>query len=91
MIHYLSDSDDYYVLLLFQYHICKLTMSTEPLDYSNEPEIDEVDAALSNLEVTLEGANTDRILVSVVQRTVCRNPDPLFATVSEPWENTCFF
>ena len=50
----------------FQYHICKLTLSTEKLDYSNEPEIDEVEAALSNLEVTLEGGNTDRILVNVV-------------------------
>uniref|UniRef100_A0A669F1W6 FERM domain containing kindlin 1 n=1 Tax=Oreochromis niloticus TaxID=8128 RepID=A0A669F1W6_ORENI len=37
-----------------QYHICKLTMSTEPLNNSNEPEIDEIEAALSNLEVTLE-------------------------------------
>uniref|UniRef100_A0A8C7SIA6 FERM domain containing kindlin 1 n=1 Tax=Oncorhynchus mykiss TaxID=8022 RepID=A0A8C7SIA6_ONCMY len=48
-----------------QYHICKMTMSTEPLDFSNEPEMDEVEAALSNLEVTLEGGNTDRILVSL--------------------------
>uniref|UniRef100_A0A673X420 FERM domain containing kindlin 1 n=1 Tax=Salmo trutta TaxID=8032 RepID=A0A673X420_SALTR len=48
-----------------QYHICKMTMSTEPLDFSNEPEIDEVEAALSNLEVTL-GGKTDRILVSGV-------------------------
>lgn len=39
-------------------------MSSEPLDHSNEPEIDEVEAALSNLEVTLEGGNTDRILVN---------------------------
>uniref|UniRef100_A0A8C4I827 FERM domain containing kindlin 1 n=1 Tax=Dicentrarchus labrax TaxID=13489 RepID=A0A8C4I827_DICLA len=45
-----------------QYHICKLTMSSEPLDHSNEPEIDEVEAALSNLEVTLEGGHMDRIL-----------------------------
>uniref|UniRef100_A0A7N8YAF2 FERM domain containing kindlin 1 n=1 Tax=Mastacembelus armatus TaxID=205130 RepID=A0A7N8YAF2_9TELE len=48
-----------------QYHICKLTMSTEPLDHSNEPEIDEVEAALSNLEVTLEGGHTDRILEDI--------------------------
>uniref|UniRef100_A0A672HL21 PH domain-containing protein n=1 Tax=Salarias fasciatus TaxID=181472 RepID=A0A672HL21_SALFA len=48
-----------------QYHICKLTMSSEPLDNSNEPEIDEVEAALSNLEVTLEGGHTDRILVII--------------------------
>uniref|UniRef100_A0A8C2ERZ7 Fermitin family member 1 n=1 Tax=Cyprinus carpio TaxID=7962 RepID=A0A8C2ERZ7_CYPCA len=40
-----------------QYHICKLTLSTEPLTNSNEPEIDEVEAALSNLESTLEGRN----------------------------------
>ncbi len=39
-------------------------MSSEPLDHSNEPEIDEVEAALSNLEVTLEGGHTDRILVN---------------------------
>ncbi|KAG5846356.1 hypothetical protein ANANG_G00114060 [Anguilla anguilla] len=48
-----------------QYHICKLTMSSEPLDYSNEPDIDEVEAALSNLEVTLEGGNTDRMLEDI--------------------------
>ncbi|XP_010880492.1 fermitin family homolog 1 [Esox lucius] len=48
-----------------QYHICKLTMSTEPLNTSDEPEIDEVEAALSNLEVTLEGAHTDRILEDI--------------------------
>uniref|UniRef100_A0A674MZ39 FERM domain containing kindlin 1 n=1 Tax=Takifugu rubripes TaxID=31033 RepID=A0A674MZ39_TAKRU len=47
-----------------QYHICKLTLSNEPLDHSKEPEIDEVEAALSNLEVTLEGGHTDKILVN---------------------------
>lgn len=40
-------------------------MSSEPLDNSNEPEIDEVEAALSNLEVTLEGGHADRILVNI--------------------------
>ncbi|XP_014857398.1 PREDICTED: fermitin family homolog 1 [Poecilia mexicana] len=48
-----------------QYHICKLTMSTEPLDNSSEPEIDEVEAALSNLEVTLECGHADRILEDI--------------------------
>uniref|UniRef100_G3PFX8 FERM domain containing kindlin 1 n=1 Tax=Gasterosteus aculeatus aculeatus TaxID=481459 RepID=G3PFX8_GASAC len=48
-----------------QYHICKLTLSSEPLDHSNEPEIDEVEAALSNLEVTLEGGLADRILEDI--------------------------
>lgn len=55
-------------LPLTQYHICKLTLSNEPLDRSNEPEIDEVEAALSNLEVTLEGGLTDRILVNIFFR-----------------------
>uniref|UniRef100_A0A8C1TZY0 Fermitin family member 1 n=1 Tax=Cyprinus carpio TaxID=7962 RepID=A0A8C1TZY0_CYPCA len=48
-----------------QYHICKLTLSTEPLTNSNEPEIDEVEAALSNLESTLEGRNADKILEDI--------------------------
>lgn len=50
-------------VLFPQYHICKLTLSNETLDHSKEPEIDEVEAALSNLEVTLEGGHTDKILV----------------------------
>ncbi|KAF4099841.1 fermitin family homolog 1 [Onychostoma macrolepis] len=48
-----------------QYHICKLTLSTEPLINSNEPEIDEVEAALSNLESTLQGRNADKILEDI--------------------------
>uniref|UniRef100_A0A669EST3 FERM domain containing kindlin 1 n=1 Tax=Oreochromis niloticus TaxID=8128 RepID=A0A669EST3_ORENI len=54
-----------------QYHICKLTMSTEPLNNSNEPEIDEIEAALSNLEVTLEAGHTDKILVNIFLKTKC--------------------
>lgn len=50
---------------LSQYHICKLTVSSEPLDHSDDPEIDEVEAALSNLEVTLEVGHTDRLLVNI--------------------------
>ncbi|XP_051909054.1 fermitin family homolog 1 [Hippocampus zosterae] len=48
-----------------QYHICKLTVSTDPVDHSNEQEIDEVEAALSNLEVTLEGGVSDRIMEDI--------------------------
>lgn len=40
-------------------------MSSEPLSHPNEPEIDEVEAALSHLEVTLEGGHADKILVNV--------------------------
>lgn len=39
-------------------------MSSEPLTDANEPEVDEVDAALSNLEVTLHGGHADKILVN---------------------------
>uniref|UniRef100_A0A8C5BUW8 FERM domain containing kindlin 1 n=1 Tax=Gadus morhua TaxID=8049 RepID=A0A8C5BUW8_GADMO len=63
-----------------QYHICKLTTSSEPLDFSNEPEIDEVEAALSNLEVTLEGGNTDRLLV-IVAHCVFQAEETVTATV----------
>uniref|UniRef100_A0A4W4FP28 PH domain-containing protein n=1 Tax=Electrophorus electricus TaxID=8005 RepID=A0A4W4FP28_ELEEL len=48
-----------------QYHICKLTMSAKPVDHSDEPEIDEVEAALAHLETTLEGRSTDRILINI--------------------------
>lgn len=48
-----------------QYHICKLTLSAEPLTQSNEPEIDEVEAALSNLESTLQGRNAEKILEDI--------------------------
>uniref|UniRef100_A0A8C5I668 PH domain-containing protein n=1 Tax=Gouania willdenowi TaxID=441366 RepID=A0A8C5I668_GOUWI len=54
-----------------QYHICKLTMSSEPLDKSNEPEIDEVEAALSNLEVTLECGHADNILCNSAMNVYC--------------------
>ncbi|KAJ8275388.1 hypothetical protein COCON_G00100130 [Conger conger] len=47
------------------YHILKLTVSAAPLDCSSEPDLDEVEAALSSLEVTLEGGNTDRILEDI--------------------------
>ncbi|XP_061097468.1 fermitin family homolog 1 [Conger conger] len=50
---------------VFQYHILKLTVSAAPLDCSSEPDLDEVEAALSSLEVTLEGGNTDRILEDI--------------------------
>ncbi|XP_062857443.1 fermitin family homolog 1 [Trichomycterus rosablanca] len=48
-----------------QYHICKLTMSANPVDNSDEPEIDEVEAALSHLETSLEGRSTDKILEDI--------------------------
>uniref|UniRef100_W5NI54 FERM domain containing kindlin 1 n=2 Tax=Lepisosteus oculatus TaxID=7918 RepID=W5NI54_LEPOC len=53
------------IFAALQYHISKLTMSSEPLNSSKEPDEDEVEAALTSLEVTLEGGNSDRILEDI--------------------------
>lgn len=87
---------DIRTVLIPQYHICKLTLSNETLDHSKEPEIDEVEAALSNLEVTLEGEHTDKILVKkknknkniftalkVVVRIICNWKDLRSVTVKQ--------
>lgn len=54
----------------FQYHINKLSMMSSEIHYNNsDKEVDEVDAALSDLEITLEGGKTSTILV----RFICIN------------------
>uniref|UniRef100_A0A4W4FLH8 PH domain-containing protein n=1 Tax=Electrophorus electricus TaxID=8005 RepID=A0A4W4FLH8_ELEEL len=72
-----------------QYHICKLTMSAKPVDHSDEPEIDEVEAALAHLETTLEGRSTDRILVLHSFRAYCTiafcRPKRLLRTFKDYW------
>ncbi|TEA37680.1 hypothetical protein DBR06_SOUSAS22210027 [Sousa chinensis] len=50
------------IFAALQYHISKLSLSTEIQDFTNESEVDEVEAALSNLEVTLEGGKADNTL-----------------------------
>lgn len=51
--------------LALQYHINKLSiMSSENHLNNSDKEVDEVDAALSDLEITLEGGKTSTILVS---------------------------
>ncbi|XP_078412549.1 fermitin family homolog 1 isoform X1 [Cetorhinus maximus] len=55
-------------MLLFaalQYHISKLSLLSEPQDYTNEQDVDEVEAALASLEVTLEGGKLDKILEDI--------------------------
>ncbi|NXK88893.1 FERM1 protein, partial [Formicarius rufipectus] len=47
------------------YHVSKLSLSSEAQDSICESEVDEVEAALSNLEVTLEGGNTSNILEDI--------------------------
>lgn len=48
-----------------QYHISKLSLLSEPQDYTNEQDVDEVEAALTSLEVTLEGGKIDNILEDI--------------------------
>ncbi|NWI62058.1 FERM1 protein, partial [Todus mexicanus] len=47
------------------YHVSKLSLSSEAQDFASESEVDEVEAALSNLEVTLEGGNASNILEDI--------------------------
>ncbi|NXG22156.1 FERM1 protein, partial [Grallaria varia] len=48
-----------------QYHVSKMSLSSEAQDSTCESEVDEVEAALSNLEVTLEGGSTSNILEDI--------------------------
>uniref|UniRef100_A0A8C0AQF8 Fermitin family member 1 n=1 Tax=Buteo japonicus TaxID=224669 RepID=A0A8C0AQF8_9AVES len=50
------------IFAALQYHVSKLSLSSEAQDFTCESEVDEVEAALSNLEVTLEGGNASNIL-----------------------------
>ncbi|XP_009905182.2 fermitin family homolog 1 [Dryobates pubescens] len=53
------------IFAALQYHVSKLSLSSEAQDVTCESEVDEVEAALSNLEVTLEGGNTNNILEDI--------------------------
>ncbi|XP_030304433.1 fermitin family homolog 1 isoform X3 [Calypte anna] len=53
------------IFAALQYHVSKLSLSSEAQDFTHESEVDEVEAALSNLEVTLEGGNTNNILEDI--------------------------
>ncbi|XP_004697897.1 fermitin family homolog 1 [Echinops telfairi] len=53
------------IFAALQYHICKLSLSADIQDLTHESEVDEVEAALSNLEVTLEGGKTDNALEDI--------------------------
>ncbi|RMC07963.1 hypothetical protein DUI87_15435 [Hirundo rustica rustica] len=48
-----------------KYHVSKLSLSSETQDSTCESEVDEVEAALSNLEVTLEGGSKSNILEDI--------------------------
>ncbi|NWU26932.1 FERM1 protein, partial [Dyaphorophyia castanea] len=54
-----------FAALQAQYHVSKLSLSSETQDSTCESEVDEVEAALSNLEVTLEGGNKSKILEDI--------------------------
>lgn len=53
------------IFAALQYHISKLSSSAEIQDFTNETEVDEVEAALSNLEVTLECGKADNTLEDI--------------------------
>ncbi|XP_006758140.1 PREDICTED: fermitin family homolog 1 isoform X1 [Myotis davidii] len=53
------------IFAALQYHISKLSSSAEIQDFTSESEVDEVEAALSNLEVTLEGGKADNTLEDI--------------------------
>ncbi|XP_058880251.1 fermitin family homolog 1-like isoform X1 [Acipenser ruthenus] len=57
--------EEMFMFASLQYHISKMSKSSEPQSSSNEPDIDEVEAALANLEVTLDGTHSDRILEDI--------------------------
>jgi len=65
--------------LAFQYHINKLSiMSSENHLNNSDKDVDEVDAALSDLEITLEGGKTSTILVRAVGMGPDTSPPRLF-------------
>uniref|UniRef100_A0A2R8ZIF3 FERM domain containing kindlin 1 n=1 Tax=Pan paniscus TaxID=9597 RepID=A0A2R8ZIF3_PANPA len=53
------------IFAALQYHISKLSLSAETQDFTGESEADEIEAALSNLEVTLEGGKADSLLEDI--------------------------
>ncbi|TRZ14432.1 hypothetical protein HGM15179_012665 [Zosterops borbonicus] len=53
------------IFAALQYHVSKLSLSSETQDSTCESEVDEVEAALSNLEVTLEGGSKSNILEDI--------------------------
>nr|XP_005568444.1 PREDICTED: fermitin family homolog 1 isoform X2 [Macaca fascicularis] len=53
------------IFAALQYHISKLSSSAETQDFTSESEVDEIEAALSNLEVTLEGGKADSLLEDI--------------------------
>ncbi|XP_063774658.1 fermitin family homolog 1 isoform X1 [Pseudophryne corroboree] len=48
-----------------QYHISKLSRSSETFELAEDEETDEIEAALSNLEVALEGGKSNKILEDI--------------------------
>ncbi|XP_075818388.1 fermitin family homolog 1 [Microtus pennsylvanicus] len=53
------------IFAALQYHISKLSLCAEIQDFAAKSEVDEVEAALSSLEVTLEGGKADNTLEDI--------------------------
>ncbi|XP_020649336.3 fermitin family homolog 1 isoform X1 [Pogona vitticeps] len=57
--------EETFIFAALQYHISKLTLSSGSQDFTTEVETDEVEAALFNLEVTLEGVKAENPLEDI--------------------------
>ncbi|KAM6458775.1 fermitin family homolog 1 isoform 2-T5 [Liasis olivaceus] len=57
--------EETFIFAALQYHVSKLTLSSGSQDFTAESETDEVEAALSNLEITLEGGKSDNLLEDI--------------------------
>nr|XP_060641656.1 fermitin family homolog 1 isoform X1 [Anolis sagrei ordinatus] len=57
--------EETFIFAALQYHVSKLTLSSGSQAFTTETETDEVEAALSNLEVTLEGGKTEGALEDI--------------------------
>ncbi|XP_066495220.1 fermitin family homolog 1 isoform X2 [Tiliqua scincoides] len=57
--------EETFIFAALQYHVSKLSLSSGSQDLTTEAETDEVEAALSNLEVTLEGGKIESILEDI--------------------------
>ncbi|XP_070588777.1 fermitin family homolog 1 isoform X1 [Erythrolamprus reginae] len=57
--------EETFIFAALQYHISKMTLSSGSKDFTVESETDEVEAALSNLEITLEGGRSESLLEDI--------------------------
>lgn len=60
-----STEEEMLMFAAIQYHVSKLSLSADAQDFVPDCEVDEIEAALSNLEVALEGGRVDKLLEDI--------------------------